>query len=132
MKKQPILATSSTKAQNIAACLPIKEAVFLQKMFSEIGRPQKTIVIATDKASYLKLIGNPIHHEPTKHIKTPYHYTRKMVREGEVSFVFVRTRQMETDSLTKEVGNASAACTCGFVQNRVVKLQRSSRAAGGG
>ena len=103
-KKQSMVATSSTEAEYLAACFATKEAVFLRNLIQGIGRPQKTIVVCTDNASSQKLIGNPIHHELTKHIKTQYHYTCEMVRKGEVSFVFVPTRQMVADSLTKEVG----------------------------
>ena len=102
-KNQPTLATSSTEAEYISACFAAKEAVFLQ-------RPQKTVLIKCDNTSALGLMGNPIHHEMTKHIRTEYHYVRKLILFGEVRFERVETKQMIADSLTKEVEKGKTRC----------------------
>ena len=73
------MATSSSEAEYIASCLAAKEAVFLRKMHADLRRPRKALVISIDNISSLRLIGNPIHHELTEHIRVQYHCVRELV-----------------------------------------------------
>ena len=60
------------------------QAVYLRKLYTDLRRPQKALVIRTDLS--LKMIGNPVHQKLTKHIRVQFHYVRELVANGEVAF----------------------------------------------
>ena len=52
--------------------------------------------------SSLKLIGNPVHHELTKHIRTQHHYVRELVANNEVALEYFPTDRMVADSRARK------------------------------
>ena len=107
-KKQLTVAISSTEAESISACFAAKKAVFLRNLYAERQRPQKTVLIKCDNTFALRLMGNRIHREKTKHIRIQYHYVRELISFGEVRFEYVETKQMIAASMTKEVGKVKS------------------------
>ena len=74
-KKQKSMALSSAEAEYIAASMASCEAVWLQKLFSELfGFTLDTIMILCDNQSGIRLSENPIFHDRSKHIDIRYHF----------------------------------------------------------
>eukprot|EP00253_Pinus_taeda_P033835 PITA_33835 len=105
-RKQEIVALSSAKAEYIAACEVIREAVWLRKMLSDlfIG-PLDPTIIHCDNTSYIRLFEDLVFHGKTKHINNKYHYIRKLVQDGVLRLNYIPTDDQIADILTKFLPN---------------------------
>ena len=76
----PVLHRVAAKAEYVVACSASCEAVWLQKLLSDIFDLQlDATCIHCDNESCVKLSENPVFHDKLKHIKIKYHYIRDMV-----------------------------------------------------
>ena len=99
------MALSTTEAEYIAASMACCEAVWLQKLFSELfGHVLDTTVILCDIQSGIRLTDNPVFHDRSKHIDIRYHIIRDMVQRGTVRLDHIGTDEQVTDILTKPLG----------------------------
>jgi len=106
-KKQPSVALSSTEAEYIAQKTAATEAVWLRGLLQELGlRDEAPTEIWADNQGAIKLASNPEYHRRTKHIRIQYHYTRECVASGEIKFMYVSTKDMAADGLTKSLPQA--------------------------
>ena len=81
--RQTIVTTSSTEAEYVAACEGTKEAIWLRKLFENLGfQVVDPTVLFEDNDSCRAQTENPLHHTRTKHIDIAYYFTRQMVDEG--------------------------------------------------
>ena len=79
-----------------------KEAVFLQRFVKELGFEDLShIVIYGDNLGAVKLAGNPIFHQRSKHIDIKYHYVRDALRNEDLRIEHISTTDMAADVLTK-------------------------------
>ena len=100
--RQTIITTSSTEAEYVAACDGTKEAVWLRKLFEDLGcRYIQPTVLFEDNNSCIAQTENPLHHKRTKHIDVYYHYTRQMVEENIVVLERVNTGNQLANMMTK-------------------------------
>ena len=60
-----------------------------------------------DNQGSIALAKNPVYHQRTKHIATQYHFTREKVAQGVVELVWISTKEMLADLLTKAAGKAT-------------------------
>ena len=58
-----MVALSTTEAEYIAATKSVKEALWLQGLFGELGMKQRPVTIYYDSSSAIHLCKNPAHHE---------------------------------------------------------------------
>ena len=79
---QPIVALSTTESEYVAATEALKEAIWLRGLISEIGFPDKDMVIFSDSQSAIQLCKNPVFHDRTKHIDVRFYYIRDIVKKG--------------------------------------------------
>ena len=107
-KRQRTISTSTVKAEYIALCADAKQAVWLRRLFIELGQgqflsdnPRKSVLLYGDNQGALALVENPENHARTKHIDVQYHYVRYLVGNGSVSIAYCPTDQMVADVLTK-------------------------------
>jgi len=100
-KKQPIVALSTTEAEYMVATHVSKEAVWLQRLCSNMGLVQGAIRIDCDNQSAIFLSNNPTYHSKTKHIDVPYHFVREMIEDKKALLVKVDTLKNIADALTK-------------------------------
>ena len=101
-KKQPIITTSSVEAEYIASASTTKEAVWLHILLEELDFPQATAtIINVDNQSCIVLAHNPVSHSHTKHINIQHHFIQEHIKQGEVSFQYISTKEMLADIFTK-------------------------------
>ncbi|KAH8307525.1 hypothetical protein KR059_009031, partial [Drosophila kikkawai] len=103
-KKQPVVALSTTEAEYIALSSAAKEAVYIRKLWSEMGLGEvPPIVIHSDNQSAQCLVKNPVYHARSKHIDIRYHHVRDMFKEKIIDLRYVSTENMMADVLTKNL-----------------------------
>jgi len=102
-RRQPTVAASTTEAEYMAAAYATKEALWLRKLSANLGLHNPTITIQADNQSAIKLLKNPITSSRSKHIDVIYHFARERVARKEITFQYVTTDKMISDTLTKPV-----------------------------
>ena len=102
-KRQAVVALSTTEVEYMAATHASKEAMWLQRLCSDIGFVQKGVRLECDSQSAIFLEKNPTYHAKTKHIDVQYHFVRDMVEEKKVLLEKVNIVKNVADSLTKSV-----------------------------
>jgi len=100
-KKQSVVALSTTEAEYMAATHASKEAVWLQRLCSNMGLVQGAMRIDCDSKSAIFLEKNPGYHSKKNHIDVQYHFVRDMIEDKMVLLVKVETLKNTTDALTK-------------------------------
>jgi Reverse transcriptase (RNA-dependent DNA polymerase)/GAG-pre-integrase domain/Integrase core domain len=100
---QSCVALSSTEAEYMAATEATKEAIWLQRMVSDLGLKHGPIQLQCDSQSALHLAKNPVFHARTKHIDIRYHFIREAVSEQKILLLKVDTKENAADMLTKVV-----------------------------
>jgi hypothetical protein len=102
-RKQKTVALSSTEAEYMALSEACKEAIYLQKLLSDMLAKNvcMPICLYSDSQSSLKLAVNPLFHKRTKHIDVRHHFVRECVFDDKVKLQYVPTSNMPADLLTK-------------------------------
>eukprot|EP00253_Pinus_taeda_P012760 PITA_12760 len=104
-KKQSVVALSTTEVEYMASAHGSKEAVWLQRLCSNIELVQGAIRIDRDSQSEIFLAKNLAYHSKTKHIDVQYHFVRDMIEDKKVLLVKVDTLKNTADALKKSVGS---------------------------
>ena len=77
-KQQQSVALSTLEAEDMEAAAATKEAVWMRRLFSELGKPQlNSTLIKTDRQGSMAFMKNPVQHQRTKHIDVRYHFIRE-------------------------------------------------------
>ena len=100
--KMKLVVLSSTEAEYVALCEATKAVVWSRRFLSEIGFPPAgPTTIYEDNQSCIDMVYGKISQAVSKHIRPKFHYTREQVIKGEVQVVYLPTKQMVADVLTK-------------------------------
>ena len=102
-KRQQTVALSTTEAEYMALCQTGKEAIWIQKLFKELGLKDIETCLLEDNQGCLALAKNPINHARSKHIDVQYHFIREKVEQKEFNLEYCPTDKMLADVLTKPV-----------------------------
>ena len=79
--KQETVALSSCEAEFMAGTEAAKQAIWLQKLLSEITEePVQKVLIMIDNQSAISLTRNPVFHGRSKHIHSRYHFIRGVLK----------------------------------------------------
>ena len=81
----------------------IKEAVWLQRLCSDIGFEQQAMRLDCDSQSAIFWVKNPTYYSTTKNIDLQYHFVRDMVESKKVLLDKVDTMENVVNSLTKSM-----------------------------
>lgn len=112
-KKQQTVAISSTEAEYMAMSSATQEAIWLRMLYGELfPANQHTIVINCDNKSAIHLSDKTIYHNRTRHIGIRHHFLRDYVDEKSIKFVYVSTKEMLADFLTKPVTSEKQKFSC--------------------
>ena len=98
---QQTVAASTTEAEYMAASAATKEALWLSKLFSDLGFDTKPVLIYCDNQATISLIRNPVTSARSKHIDIIYHFARERALRNEVRFVYCITNNNLADIFTK-------------------------------
>ena len=99
---QKSVSLSTAESEYVAVSDGCKEAVWLSRLLSDLGAPQKgPIPLLEDNQACIALASNPRDHTRTKHIDVRHHHIRERVQAGEVTLVYVPTASQVADIFTK-------------------------------
>lgn len=97
---QPIVAHSTAEAECIAAADAARDAMFIARLYTEIGIDVPTPTLHEDNETALHIF-TEIATKRSKHLEIRYHYVRHLVQQGRIKTVHCRTASMLADALTK-------------------------------
>jgi len=106
-KKQSTVALSTAEAEYISGSLAVQEAIWLNRLLTELGEMSKVPILNLDNQGALALAKNPVHHSRTKHIEIRYHFIREKVLKNEIELRYCATQNMIADILTKPLAKPS-------------------------
>ena len=107
-KRQPTIALSSCEAEIMAASEAAKEAVFLDRLCSELGfkGDKEPIRLHCDNKAAIDSSYNPENHSRTKHIDRRHYFIRELVEDGKIVVPFVSSADNLADFFTKPLSPA--------------------------
>ncbi|KAL6224932.1 hypothetical protein ACLB2K_003787 [Fragaria x ananassa] len=101
-KKQETTALSSAEAEYVAAASSACQAIWLRRIFEDIGEKQENATrIFSDNKSAIAMAKNPVCHNKTKHIKIKHHFLREASTNKEIELHYCKTELQLADIFTK-------------------------------
>ena len=98
---QPTVAASTAEAEYMSASAAVKEALWLMRLFAELGYGTHAVNLFSDNQAALSLMKHPITSAKSKHIDVLYHFARERVSRGEIVVSYCPTAEMVADCMTK-------------------------------
>lgn len=112
-QRQKNVTLSTTESEYVAATAAAREAVWLRKLFEELGSgSDKPTVIWVDNQSAIKLAKNPEYHKRTKHIDIKVHYVREKVASQDIELKYISTECQRADIFTKALPRKQFQLLC--------------------
>ena len=100
--RQPVVAQSSTESEWYAAADAAKEAVHFRHMFNDLSIPiHGAISLRCDNQSTIKQSVNAVDQKNSRHIGQRAHFLRQQCNSGQLSLLFVPTKEQRADLFTK-------------------------------
>ncbi|GKD54797.1 hypothetical protein Tco_1288184 [Tanacetum coccineum] len=90
-KKQTIVATSTTKAEYVAAANCYGQVLWIKNQLLDYGYNFMNTLIYIDNTSTICIIENPVKHHKTKHIEIKYHFIRDCNAKKLIRMVKIHT-----------------------------------------
>ena len=84
-----------------------KEVCYIRNLLNSIGFPQQSTVLYGDNQGALFLGDNPKTSSRTKHIAIKYHHIRELTEMNTLTLVYLETKRMVADLLTKPLPKAT-------------------------
>ncbi|GKA02404.1 putative ribonuclease H-like domain-containing protein, partial [Tanacetum coccineum] len=100
-KKQTIVATSTTKAEYVAAANCYGQVLWVQNQLLDYGFNFMNTKIHIDNESTICIMKNPIYHSKIKHIEICHHFIRDCLEKKLISVEKIHTDLNVADLLTK-------------------------------
>ncbi|GJY07579.1 putative ribonuclease H-like domain-containing protein, partial [Tanacetum coccineum] len=100
-KKQTVVATSTTKAEYVAAASCCGQVLWIQNQLLDYGYNFINTMIYIDNNSTICIIENPVQHSKTKHIEIRHHFIRDCNAKKLIQMVKIHTDNNVADLLTK-------------------------------
>jgi hypothetical protein len=101
--KQKSTSVSTAGAEYIALGSCVREGMYLQQLFAEIGTQFSPLVIMEDNQAALAMAKNPVYHSKQKHIDVQWHFIRDESEKGTITLKYCPTKEMVADVLTKPI-----------------------------
>jgi ribonuclease HI len=105
-RKQNSVALSSTEAEYMALSEAVQEALWLIKIFADLGWDIKPVTLYEDNMSCMELTKNNKQHQRTKHIDIRYHFVRDAIKKKDIRMEYIETKEQVADMMTKPLTNA--------------------------
>eukprot|EP00253_Pinus_taeda_P027401 PITA_27401 len=104
-RKHKSVALSSVEAEYMAASTTSCEAIWLRKLLVNLfSRRMEATKVMCDNQSCIKLSGNLVFHDRSKHIDIRCHFLRDCVQRGAVQLSYTPAEERVADILTKALG----------------------------
>ena len=101
-RRQQSVALSSMEAEYMALCLATQEAVWLIEIMKNLKFVQHSpIIIHEDNQACIDFSNHNVHHAKSKHIQQRYHYTREVIKKGDIKLAYIPTSENPADIMTK-------------------------------
>ena len=100
-KRQSMVATSTAKAENVAAAKATKKALWLRKLLFELDAEVGAVLMGEENQSCLLLVNNPDATGRTEHVDVFYHMVRDYLAREDAAFYFLPRAEMPADGLTR-------------------------------
>ena len=99
-----MVALSSAEAEFRGIAKGVTEVLWLTKLITELGFPQKQACpLFCDNKAAVSISENPVQHDWTKHVEIDRHFIKEKLEGGVISLPFVRSDDQLADILTKAV-----------------------------
>jgi hypothetical protein len=123
LKKQRVVARSTTEAEYRALANGILKTLWLLVLLHELGFPLKVPPsLLCDNLGATHLSFNSVHHSRMKHIQIDLHFVRDQVQKGTLHVRHVHTQDQPADLLTKPMSRARIE----FLQAKIGLVDGSS------
>jgi ATP-binding cassette subfamily B (MDR/TAP) protein 1 len=106
---QKCISQSTTEAEYVAVAEATKEAIWLQRLVTEIGLVHDPVHLHCDSQSALHLAVNQVMDSRVKHIDVRYHFLREVVADMQIKLVKIDGKLNPADIFTKVVPLVSFA-----------------------
>ena len=100
-KLHKCVSLSSTEAEYVAIAEAGKEMIWLVDYLEDLGNKKSENIIYSDSQSAIQLVKNSVYHSKTKHIRRRYHFTRRVVEDGDMCLEKIEGAKNPADMLTK-------------------------------
>ena len=100
---QKCVAQSTTEAEYVAAAEAAKEAIWLDRLVTEIGLTHDTVNVHCDSQSALHLAVNQVMDSRVKQIDIKYHFLRQAVSDKMIELVKIDGTLNLVDAFTKVI-----------------------------
>ena len=80
---QSTMALSTTEVEYMTITEAVKEAIWLQGLFDDLGVGQKQVTVFCDSQSAIHLAKNQVYHAQTKYIDVRYHFVPESLKKVE-------------------------------------------------
>ncbi|GJT65355.1 putative ribonuclease H-like domain-containing protein [Tanacetum coccineum] len=100
-KKQTIVATSTTKAEYVAAANCCRQVLLIQNQLLDYGFNFMNKKIYIDNESTICIVKNPVYHSKIKHIAIRHHFIRDAYEKKLIQVLKINTDDNVADLLTK-------------------------------
>ncbi|KDQ06824.1 hypothetical protein BOTBODRAFT_120967, partial [Botryobasidium botryosum FD-172 SS1] len=115
-RKQKTVATSTCKAEYVAASDASKELVWIRALLEGIGYPQEgPSPLLSDNNGTIFLLGDPSFHNKTKHIDIKYHHIQECIAKKTTLVSYVNTHDNIADAFTKALDTKQFVQLRGFM-----------------
>jgi hypothetical protein len=101
--RQPIVTTSSTEAEYVAASTATQSGIWLGQLLSDFHFPGLNcpLPLYTDSQSAISIAINPFGTKRSKHIEIRWHFLREQIANGAITIEHLAGVDMPADGLTK-------------------------------
>ncbi|GKA49487.1 hypothetical protein Tco_0742560 [Tanacetum coccineum] len=100
-KKQTIFATSTTKAEYVAATSCCRQVLWIQNQMLDYGYNFMNTKIFIDNERTICIVKNPVFHSKTKHIEIRHHFIRDSNEKKLIQMIKIHTDLNVANLLTK-------------------------------
>lgn len=114
-QRQPMVATSTTEAEIVAATEASKEIIWLSRLFSEVKKLENIPVLQVDNSAAVRLAQNPEFHKRTKHNAIKHFFVREKVIERKLDVKQISTTEQVADIMTKPLQPIRLKALCSML-----------------
>jgi hypothetical protein len=99
--KQKSVSTSTMEAEYVALSLGVQEAIYMKKIYEELGIDSTTPMIYSDNQAAICHVKSDTNKPRTKHISVKYHFVKEKFEKNEIGITFVPSENNVADLFTK-------------------------------